>query len=266
MPGPATGTCKREPVHSIAVRMTLRARQRERIERTIAWAKKTESVLAAVRERHLGEVHFRPGSTGVSMVGLRPERPQRGRSGITNLERLAQDFERQFHEACVECEQGRATPEKLLQSDLVAQAYRDERRLSMLAGGQDAPVFVADELSLPTSGGRIVCDLLALHAGSPVVIELKSAREMKRLIEQVTTYAALVEEHIDLFEELYATILGRSISLRGPCQRWIVWPAAKGHDRDPREDQLAELGIRVVGYQTSPQGFVFQVGRALASS
>jgi len=236
--------------------VTLRNQQRDRLQQTIDWARKTEETLAEVRRRHLGEVHFRPGSTGISMVGLRPDRPQRGKSAISNLNRLAADFERLFRKHCVDCDHGRPTPEKLLQSVLVAEAYRTGRKLASLCGG-DAPLFVTDELSLPVERGRIVCDLLALDGDRPAVIELKPARAMKRLVEQVTAYSALVDEHLDLFEALYSVVLGRPVSLMSPCERWIVWPAVPGRDRDPREDELAALGVRVVGYAESEGGFEF---------
>lgn len=242
--------------------MTVRDEQRDRLRRTIGWARKVEELLAGARKQHLGEIHFRPASTGISMIGLRPDRPQRGKSGIKNLERLADEFDKLFREHCIECAHGRPTPEKRLQSYLVAEAYRNERRLQPLSADGSVPLlFVTDELSLPTSDGRIVCDLLALHGTRPVVIELKPAREMKRLVEQVTSYSALVEDHLDLFGELYSVILGSEVSLEAPCQRWIVWPAVNGHDRDPREDQLAELGIRVVGYAEAEGEFGFRTGR-----
>jgi len=44
--------------------------------------------LQPLLDAHGDRVHFRPSATGVSMVGLLHERPQRGKSGITNLERL----------------------------------------------------------------------------------------------------------------------------------------------------------------------------------
>jgi len=54
--------------------------------------------------------------------------------------------------------------------------------------------------------------------------------------------------------------------LRAPCERWIVWPAAGGDGRDPQENALADLGIRVVGYEETDQGFAFRVGRDVAAT
>lgn len=83
---------------------------------------------------------------------------------------------------------------------------------------------------------------------------------MTRLVAQVTGYAALIDEHTDLFGELYSVILGRVVALELPCERWIVWPRPRGHEADPRERELAELGVRVVGYTEVGEGFEFEVG------
>ena len=243
--------------------MTIRDEQRDCLRRTIEWAREIERHLARVRDLRLGDVHFRPASTGISMIGLRPDRPQRGKSGIKNPQRLAGEFDSLFREYCVDCDHGRPTPEKRLQSHLIAEAYRNERRLESLRGGDVEPPLelVTDELSLPTRGGRNVCDLLALGGTRPAIIELKPRREMRRLVEQVTGYAKLVEEHLDLFEALYSVILRRHVELEGACEPWIVWPAVKGHDRDPREEQLAKLGIRVVAYSESE--LELEIGRRM---
>lgn len=243
--------------------MSIRVDQRIRLRQTIHWARKIEEELAEARRSRLGEVHFRPSSSGISMVGLRPDRPQRGKSRITNLQRLATTFETKFQTHCVDCDQGRPTPEKRIQSFLIANAYRHARRLEDLSGGDGDGelLFVTDELSLLTEKGKMVCDLLALHGDRPAVIELKTAREKMRLVKQVKKYARLVEENLDLFSKLFSVVLGRKVTLCSPCQGWIVWPHLAGHDRDPQEDDLAQLGIRVADYTECEDGFRFRVGR-----
>ncbi|MBK6919373.1 MAG: hypothetical protein IPH07_18400 [Deltaproteobacteria bacterium] len=245
--------------------MTTHDRQRERLQRTIEWARRIEAHLADVRDAHLGEVHFRPSSTAISIIGLRPDRPQRGKSTITNIVGLAANFEREYAEHCVACDHTRETPEKRLQSFLLAGACRNRRHIRDLQlDEQEAPLlFVTDELSLPVENGEIVCDILALHGDLPAAIELKPARQMKRLVEQVTDYAALVDEHADLFGELYSVILGRRVELHAPCERWIVWPHPVRNARHPREAELAALGVRVVGYAEIEEGFEFKIGRAV---
>jgi hypothetical protein len=109
-----------------------------------------------------------------------------------------------------------------------------------------------------------VCDILAVRETPdghiPVVIELKIRREMKRLVEQVTDYAALVDRHASLYEVLFGVILHDEFRFVGPCEKWIVWPIA-GEERDPREAELSAQGIRVVGYEPDSLAFHFRVGR-----
>ncbi|MEQ9319518.1 MAG: hypothetical protein RIF41_10190 [Polyangiaceae bacterium] len=257
--------------------MSVQKLQRSRLSETIRWAKEIQAHLQPIVDANEGQVHFRPSSGGVAMVGLTPERPQRGKSGIRDLQRLAGNFEEVFSKHCVDVEHGRPTAEKSLQSWMIAEAYRTSRRMVSLnraSQATEAPVelvFVTDEIALPTTTdgkGRIVCDILALRAYIdgivPVIIELKTERQLTRLVEQVTTYATLVDEHTELFAELFAATLGTTrIATMDPCERWIVWPRA-GEERDPREDELAAVGIRVVGYEPAGNGYAFRVGRTLA--
>jgi hypothetical protein len=121
-----------------------------------------------------------------------------------------------------------------------------------------------DEIPLPYRGAKIVCDILAVRETPeghiPVVVELKSRREMKRLVEQVTDDAALVDSHANLYEWLFGVILHDEFRFTGPCEKWIVWPAA-GKERDPREAELSAQGIRVVGYEPDGLAYRFRVGR-----
>src|SRR5690606_40187661 len=61
-------------------------------------------------------------ASAISMIGLHPERPQRGKGASTNLQRLAANFEDEFSRHCITCDHGRPTPEKRLQSYLLASA------------------------------------------------------------------------------------------------------------------------------------------------
>jgi len=232
------------------------------------WAKRCRERLEPLARAHAGRVHFRPGARGVALVGLLPSRPQRGRSGFRDLDRLARDFDSLFQSHCVDVPHGRATPEKKLQSWIMADAYRHERELRALdraTGDAVTTLFVADELALPVGDGkRIVCDLLALRCApdgrkNPAVIELKSARQMRRLVEQVQSYASAIERQQEGFEAFFSAVLGEHVRFSGPAERWIVWPQA-GADRDPREQELGSAGIRVVGYAESEPGFSFRVG------
>lgn len=246
--------------------------QRQQLRKTVEWARRIREELQPVLDKHGDRVHFRPSSGGVTMVGLLPSRPQRGRSGVRNLRSLVERFDDEFNSHCRDIDQGRPTPEKALQSFLIREAQANQRRRASLNASSAAtgdPVellFVTDEIALPDdTGGKLVCDLLALRVdGSrarPVVIELKSAREMTRLVKQVTAYANVVDRHADLFGDLYCALLGRAVVFDGLCERWIVWPQA-GPGADPREAELASRRIRVVGYAAAGGAFALRVGEA----
>jgi hypothetical protein len=202
------------------------------------------------------------------MVGLLPDRPQRGKSGLHDRARVASDFEALFAVYCKDIEQGRVTGEKKLQSWLIRDAYTHGRRLDSInkaSAKTNDPVelvFITDEISLPTDTGKIVCDILALRVdggrSTPVLLELKTDRMLGRLVEQVVDYAKLIEEHTELFAELYGALLGHDVTFDGSTEKWIVWPQA-GADSDPREAELREKGIRVVGYREDG-AYGFRVG------
>ena len=203
------------------------------------------------------------------MVGLLPERPQRGQSGITNLKALTDGFEAKFDAHCRSVEQGRVTGEKGLQSFLISEAQTNGRHLASLnkaSAATDDPVelvFVTDEIALPIQNGKMVCDILALRRDggrcAPVLIELKDSRQLTRLVEQVAGYAKLIDLHADLFAELFGALLGDDVHFDGPTEKWIVWPAA-GASADPRTQELLDLGIRVAGYAVEGGRYSFLVG------
>ena len=202
------------------------------------------------------------------MVGLLPSRPHLGRSGFRNLNSLALNFNTLFKRHCQDTPHGRSTPEKPLQSWMTADAYRHVRVMQCLdrvMGDTMTTIFVADEVALPIGERqRVVCDVLALRKSSeghciPVVIELKSARQMKRLIEQVNTYADVMLQQSKAFKALYSAILGEPIGFTAAPEQWIVWPRA-GDDEDPRMTDLAFHGIRVIGYEQLNPEYRFRIG------
>jgi len=247
--------------------------QRERLGATVKWARKLRSNLQLILDEHGSRVHFRPSSTGITMVGLVPERPQRGRR-LQNLASLADDFEAVFTRYCCDIDHGRPTEEKELQSFLIRESYRNGRRIEPINGASrltDESVdlmFVTDEIALPLTNGKTVCDVLAFRRdggrSTPVLLELKNARDLTRLVAQVEGYAALIDMHADLFAELFGALLGERIHFDAPTEKWIVWPAARPGP-DPNEGKLASQGIRVVTYTKAAGRFDLRVGRSVCS-
>lgn len=255
--------------------MDVKAQQRKRLTATVEWARKIRSTLQPLLDAHGDRVHFRPSSTGVAMVGLLHEHPQRGKSGITALDRVESDFEALFGTFCRDIDQGRVTGEKALQSFLIRESYRHDRLLepiNVASKETNEPVelvFTTDEIALPVDGGKIVCDVLALRRdggrSTPVLLELKDDRMLTRLVEQVTAYATLIDEHSALFAELFGALLGERIKFDAPTEKWIVWPGPVSGP-DTRESELGAKGIRVVAYEERGGHYTVRVGPAPAAA
>ena len=259
----------RKRVRGDNVGVGIEDQQRRHIEAVAVWAAKIRDALGATLEAHGESVHFRPSSTGVAMVGLLPDRPQRGKSGLRDLGRVAQDFETLFAEHCENVAQGRVTGEKALQSFLISEAYRCGGKLfSINEASKDTShpvelVFVTDEISLPVERGKVVCDILALRRDggrcTPVLIELKDSRMLTKLVEQVETYSALLDEHAEAFEKLFAAVLGEPMRFSDFAERWIIWPSSSRRT-ELHEEALAEKRIRIVGYTAVGNSYRFKVG------
>lgn len=216
-----------------------------------------------------GLVHFRPTINGVTLIGLLPERPQRGKGGYRAV-KLRANFETEFRKHCVDITQGRPTPEKRLQSFMISDAYQHDRQMQVLQSQipsqeDTALYFVTDEIALVNGKDKVVCDLLALNQRkngyAPVLMELKSRRAMKRLVEQLDNYESIVKTYRPSFERLFSALLGQQVHFSHAVEKWLVWPAlAPGPDR--REAELSQQGIRVIGYtEDQAGGFQFQVGQ-----
>lgn len=249
--------------------MDLRERQRQRLNEVTKWAGKIRETLGPILEAHGDRVHFRPGSNGVAMISLLSDRPQRGRRKLKDLGRVARDFEALFKKHCQDIGQGRETKEKALQSFLISEAYRNGRAMVSVndaSGNTNEPVelvFVTDEIPVPIESGEIVCDILAVRRDgrrcTPVLIELKTERLLTRLVQQVESYSALMDEFPEEFEALFSAILGEPIRFDDAAERWIVWPSSRRLP-DPHEHELAEERIRIAGYTKVENSFSFGVG------
>jgi hypothetical protein len=242
--------------------------QRDRLGHTIQWATWARDTLGALAREFVGRVHFRPSSTGVSVVGLSPDGPQLGAHARQDVART-----RTIIEKTLQLAPHRATPEKRLQSFLIASAYRHERRLQPLcemaaSKGEAADlIFVTDELFLPAPCSPkhgIGCDLLAVRCVTPDLvvpaqIELKSARLVTELLEELDRFAPLIDLHARLFEELFGAILRRTVRFAGPAERWVIWPSA-GCEPDRQRAAFEERHARLVTYtEPTPGQFEFRL-------
>jgi len=239
--------------------------QRKRLRSTIAWAREIRTTLGQLMEAHGERVHFRASAGGITMVGLLPERPQRG-VRISNAAELAERFEAEFGQHCRDIAGGRITGENALRSYLIRTAHQHEQCLAPLNAATqltNAPAeltFITDGLSLPLSGGKTEGDLLALRrdAGrcTPVLLQLKDNRHLNRLLPQVENFAPLIDQHAELFAELFGAVLEEDIAFDAPAEKWIVWPAV-AFQPDRQTEKLRERGIRTVCYTETNGSYEF---------
>jgi hypothetical protein len=221
--------------------------QAARLDAILPWARLAGELQHTVRP-HEQLVHLRPSASQIRLIDLDPARPQLDRGSITTSLGAADQL-RALLASAPDNQPNRPTPEKKLQSWLLARAYKHDRRLLPLS--RDL-TLVTDEQVLLTETSKIVVDLLAVRETPlglrPVVIELKSKRELTRLVAQLNAAAPIVDAHRERFARVFAALLAREVQLIGPCEKWMVWSAT--HDTtESRAAELAAQGIVVKGYR-----------------
>jgi len=162
----------------------------------------------------------------------------------------------------------RTTPEKSLQSFLVGDAIAHGGWMqALMAGCNESPQprlrFLIDEVAFRKieGDGKDVLDLMAIReqAGTHVMvaIELKSARQLSRITNQVNTAAGFMERNRAGMERLAEASWGEQIRLADQAERWIVWKANKAGrhgDADPQADVCRAKGIRLATYEKAKSG------------
>lgn len=233
--------------------------QEHYLELTTGWATTVRSELGDIQGQEGHRVWFRPTTTGFGMVGLLIAKPQLGTS-YTSTAKVLTDFESEFSRQCDGPGPKRYTPEKRIQSYLVADALTHERRMEAL---DEALVFLTDELVIPSIEGDQRLDMLALRrlpqGARLVLIELKSERAMTELLRQAQTYSGFLDNHMTSLSDLASAILGEPVEITEPCERWVVWPATGNSESEPRIPEFTAHGIRVVGYRESGESFEFDL-------
>lgn len=170
-------------------------------------------------------------------------------SGVSKLETIKNHFGLKIpKEKLIESKK----EERRLQSYIIRKALQSNRDLIDildLKSDFDELRFCLDEISLGDNNkkvpltasdkpeeGIVRCDILAVgkRAGSdkwtPVLIELKYSREMKRLEDQLKNFISVIDNNKNLqakLEELITTIVPEAKSYNSIITKVIVWPAPK---------------------------------------
>ena len=205
-------------------------KQRAQLKQILDRAERIQKHLGPLLQKHPGLVHLRPTAIGVDMVGLHPDRPFSGRPAIKKLRPLADNFEQELRQYCLEAEPERVTLEQKVRAFLMRQAYQNDRHLIALEEafeGDAQFLFVTDHVMLPHAGKRLACDLLAWDksAEAPLVIEVGKAHGNPVNLQRVEAYSSIVNQQADLYVKLFSVLLGFEVSFSKPCRGCVLWPA-----------------------------------------
>lgn len=214
--------------------------------------------------------HLRPTAKGVSLVSINELTPQiRAR----DIEEFLSVIKFDTHHRSDPEQPKRNTPEKALQSWLISDAYRNRGRMTSIEKAvqdkietpNDSEVFfVTDEIGLVSeeTGKLVKCDILAIRRepkkdGSfywvPMQIELKSARKLTELINQLESYENLFNKSRAEFEKLFSLLLapicgGEIVFGSAQLEKWIVWPWSEKPNVGTTQ-QIVAKGIKEIQYK-----------------
>jgi hypothetical protein len=76
---------------------------------------------------------------------------------------------------------------------------------------------------------------------------------MEEALRELNRFAPLIDQHSDLFEELFTAVLGSTVHFAGAAERWLIWPAA-GPGPDRRARAFSDRQVRLVTYREGPVG------------
>ena len=195
------------------------------------------------------EVHFRASLNSISMISISNDRPELGikcsASDYGYSPNLKNIIVKDINKVKSLKKPRRSTPEKKLQAWIIKYALNNNHSLPFDPGIK----FIASELAIRSKfGEKIVTDILGYNEADKqlYIIELKSDRLLKRLIQQVDDFETVINENSLFFSQLlsihgFATQVDFSNNIR----KTIIWPYEK---TSPREE-LKRDGIQEFTYQ-----------------
>jgi len=212
-----------------------------RLNKMAEWAKQRRFLQTDLRKEWREDWYIRIGGNGFTAVSLDLERPLLGfASGPTiDIKKVISHFEKEPKKDTPD----RSTPEKRVQAWLIKQAINDKLNLKTCLGLNnsiyDELLFALDEVSFGDQNNPPIrrLDILALGKCDgnhfPVFIELKSGRNLGRLLVQLKKYQEQVQQYKLEFVTLLGACTGVKVDL-SKCGRIIVWPKSKSGKPSPR--------------------------------
>jgi hypothetical protein len=194
------------------------------------------------------EVHFRASINSISMISISKDKPELGIKCNATKYKSSADLKKVIVEDIKEVNSiskpQRPTPEKELQSWIINYALNNNRSLPF-----DTDIkFITSELAiLSKSGKKTITDILGYNKINRqlYVIEIKSDRLLKRLIQQVSDFENVILENPQFFSQLLS-IHGFTTppDISKNTKKVIVWP----YERTTPKAELKRENIIEITY------------------
>jgi len=235
---------------------------RERLKKMAKWAKDRKE-----GECKLGDDKYvRIGGNGFRAVSVAEDSPLTGfaQSSVEKWETVKHHFER------VPSSIEGKKEERRLQAFMIRHALKNNKSLKDLIGttinGEnfDNILFSFDEISLGDKkhpikfsngeNGIIRCDLLCVvkkgGQGYPLLIELKYARHLGRLLEQLEEFSEQIsQEYREDFERLLKSDVGFDVDC-SKVYKMMIWPPSP-RENQATKDMLGNSDVDVLVYETT---------------
>lgn len=190
------------------------------------------------------QVHFRGNLNSLSLISISEDKPELGvtcRMHTHWTESIVQSY---IDKIIDKPEPKRATPEKSLQAWIIRKSLENKHLLPF----NKSIRFITSEFAIQDDiKGKIVSDILGydVKMNRLVILELKSARHLSRLIEQVNNMEYIVNKYPSFFEELVGL---HGYQIKNDPLKTIIWPK-------PKRFSLSDLKARnIVEYVYEKEG------------
>jgi hypothetical protein len=196
------------------------------------------------------EVHFRASLNSLSLISVGTEKPELGVPCKNHNQWTSEILRTYIEKIKSKPIPKRPTPEKLLQAWIIKEAQANDHKLPF----DNSIKFVTSELAIYNSNGnKIVSDIIGYDTATNqlVIIELKSDRLLKRLIEQVDNFEEIIHDNFWFFHDL-VTLHGFGKVVED-LRKAIVWP----HERTSPLEKLKDLNIAEYTYQGNSDNYSF---------
>jgi hypothetical protein len=192
------------------------------------------------------EVHFRPSINSISMISISNDKPELGikcnASKYKTSTNLIDIIEKDISKVKSFKKPLRPTPEKELQSWIIKYALNNNHRLPFVPDIK----FITSELAIQSkSNKKTVTDILGYNKDTQqlYIIELKSDRLLKRLIQQVSDFENVILENTQFFSQLISIHgFASPVDFLKKIKKVIVWPEGK---TSPKEEFKRESIIEI---------------------